>query len=329
MRARRHPHASIVLAVCAAVALAVSGHSSASHADRVVIRTPNYPVFVVKGYGSIWVGAHHAQVVYRIDPRTNRVRKTVLLYHTPCGQPAVGNGMIFVPDCQDEGSDTLEVSAKSDRVVRILHAGIGVFAYNSYWGLSPDSRFVIRIDPRTGVVLARIRSGISMAGADYACVGAAGGGSVWFGADADETVSRIDAATNKIVAVIPLPGAAAQPSPAQGYAGGCPMLYAAGAVWRGNPRGVYRIDTTTDAAVRLNVKVGDLEAWGDMVIAAGAGSIWIRTAGNSVTRIDPRTSDVLGAYPATGGGGGLAVAYGSLWVANASADTTWRETLPG
>lgn len=31
--------------------------------------------------------------------------------------------------------------------------------------------------------------------------------------------------------------------------------------------------------------------------------------------------------PATGGGGGIAVARGSLWIANAGADTVWREPL--
>ncbi len=53
----------------------------------------------------------------------------------------------------------------------------------------------------------------------------------------------------------------------------------------------------------------------------------MRTSGKTVTRIDPATGTVVGSYPATGGGGGLAIAYGSLWVANANADTTWREPI--
>lgn len=311
------------------IALALIGVSGALAAKpaRTVINTPSYPIFALSGYGSIWVGTHHSTLLYRIDPRTNRIAKRIVLHQTPCGTPVLGRNAVLVPDCQDEGGNTLAISPATNRVVRTFHASLGAYGYGSYWGLTLNAKFVKRLDPQTGVTLASIPSGISDSGADYACVGTAGAGSIWFGADADKTVSRIDAATNKVVAVIALPGAAAQPSPGQGYAGGCPMIYAAGKVWRANPAGIYEIDPATNTARLLRVHIGNLDMWGDMMWASGGGSLWVRTAGSTVTRIDPKTGNVLGSYPATGGGGGVTVAYGSLWVANAGADTVWREPL--
>lgn len=316
-----------IVAVCIALALvATAGATAAQHA-RTVIRTAGYPIFAVSGYGSIWVGTHHGQSLYRISPQTNRISKRVNLSGTPCGTPVMGRNVLLVPDCQDEGGNTLAVSPKTNRVVKVFRSAVGAYAYGSYWGLTLDAQSVKRLDPQTGVTIASIPSGISADGADYACVGAAGAGSVWFGADADKTVSRIDAATNKVVAVIPLPGAQAQPGPNQGYAGGCPMIYAGGKIWRANPAGVFEIDPATNTARLLHITIGNLYAWGDMMFAVGAGSLWVRTSGSAVTRIDPATGNVLGTYPATGGGGGLTVAYGSLWVANAAFDTVWREPI--
>jgi glutamine cyclotransferase len=296
--------------------------------SRTVIRTPAYPIWAVSGYGAIWVGAHHDTVLYRISPKTDRVVGTIRLQKTPCGQPALGVGAIFVPDCRQEGGNTLEVSAKTGRVVRTFTGGMGVFADHSLWTLTDSGAFVQRFDPKTGVRLARIPTGVADgAGGGLEYLGASGAGAVWLGDQAAKTVLRIDTGTNKVTAVIPLPGAATQASPEQGYAAGGPMAFANGKVWYANPAGVYEIDPATNQATLLRVKIGNLWAWGDIVFTAGAGSVWVRASGTTVARIDPATGDVIANYRATGGGGGIAVAFGSLWVANAGADTTWREPI--
>jgi virginiamycin B lyase len=317
----------LLLAVVGALALATAAAlAAATPRGTTVIKTPLYPIFAVSGYGSIWVGAHHGVVVYRINPATNRIVKQIIIGHTPCGQAAVGFGAIFVPDCIDEGGDTLEISAKTNKVVRKFPGGAAL-GYGSVWTVNADGTLLRRLDPQSGVTLAKVPTGFPGGGSGNGCVGVAGAGGMWLGSDVNKTVTRIDAATNKIVALIPLPGAATQPSPAQGYASGCEMALAGGKVWYGNPAGIYEIDPATNTATLLRIKIGNLDKWGDIVFATGLGSVWVRTSGTSVTRIDPATGNVIRSYPATGGGGGLTVSYGSLWVTNAGADSTWREPV--
>lgn len=326
---RRLPRRRVLLSslLAGALALAVTSTlTAAAPPGSKAIRTRLYPIFAVPGYGSIWVGAHHGVVVYRISPATNKIVKTVFIHATSCGQPAVGAGSVFVPDCIDEGGDTLQVDARTNKVVRKLPGGGPVFGYGSVWIPNHAGKAVLRIDPRSGVVLARISVTVSGVAAE-SCLGMAGGGSVWIGSDADKTVTRIDAGTNTVTAVIPLPGSASVSSPHQGYAGGCEMAFAGGKAWYGNPAGIFEVDAATNAATLLPIKIGNLAKWGDIVMTSGAGSVWARTSGNAVTRIDPATGNVIRTYPATGGGGGMSVAYGSLWVANAGADSTWREPL--
>jgi hypothetical protein len=178
-------------------------------------------------------------------------------------------------------------------------------------------------------VLARISTNLNEGvGGGMELLGTAGAGSVWLGSQTTKTVLRISAAKNKVTAVIPLPGAATTPTPAQGYAEGGPMAFAGGKIWFGNPAGIYEVDPSTNTARRLPIKIGALDLWGDITFATGLGSVWVRTSGTRVTRINPGTGRVIGTYPAAGGGGGIAIVGHSLWVANAGKDTTWRERVP-
>jgi hypothetical protein len=326
-RVRRR--AIIAVLGAAVAAAAVTGLASAAPGARIVIKTAGYPIWAIAGSNSIWVGAHHDTVLYRIDPRTNRISRTVSLgVHVACTQSSFGFGALFVADCLAEGGNTLEVSAGKGKVVRTLSGGFPVVGDGSVWTLDRTGRVVQRFDPQTGVKLATIPTGVSDGaggGAEY--LGTVAAGAVWLGDQTAKTVIRIDTATNKVVAVIPLPGAADQASPAQGNAAGGPMAYAGGKIWYGNPAGVYEIDPTSNGATLLNVKIGSLDAWGDISFATGAGSVWVRTSSSTVLRINPSTGNVVGTYRATGSGGGIAIAFGSLWVANAGSDTTWREPI--
>jgi streptogramin lyase len=320
--------ASRAAALFAAAALAASV-ASAGTAQQTVHVGP-YPVTVATGYGSIWVGTHHNQVLNRIDPKRNRIDQRIILHATPCGELAAGFAQVFVPDCLDEGGGTVAVSVRTGRVRRIFAGGSPVVGFGSLWTLEVSGAYVDRFDPRSGVRLARIPTGVDDgAGGGQESLGTTGAGAVWLGDQAAKVAVRIDAARNRVAAVIPLRGALAQARPEQGYAGAGPMAFAGGDVWYGNPAGVFRIDPHTNAAKRLPVKIGALDAWGDIDVVAGAGSVWVRSSGSTVTRLDAHTGHRLGRYAATGGGGGLTIAFGSLWVANAADDSVWREPLHG
>ncbi len=227
------------LAVAGALMLVLASVAGATAGGKVVVKTPFYPIFAASGYGSIWVGSHHGHVLYRINPKTNRIAKWVNIKHTPCAEPAVGFGAIFVPDCVDEGGNTVELSARTNKVVRVLSGGWPVVGYGSVWTINLAGTVVKRLDPQSGITLASVGTGLS----EYTgspSIGTAGGGAIWLGSPDTKTVLRIDAATNKVVAVIPLPGAATEAAPNQGYAGGGPMVFAGGKVWYGNPAGSMR-----------------------------------------------------------------------------------------
>jgi hypothetical protein len=46
-----------------------------------------------------------------------------------------------------------------------------------------------------------------------------------------------------------------------------------------------------------------------------------------VARIDPSSGQAIQRYPATGGGGGVTVGFGSLWLTNTGPGSVWREPI--
>jgi hypothetical protein len=202
--------------------------------------------------------------------------------------------------------------------------------------MDDSGKWVRRVDPRTGVVLARIAThSDQQPGGGTLVLGGVGYGSAWLDSDADKTVTRISTATNRVTAVIPLPGAKTQDeafgSSASGYINGAGMAFADGKAWLGNPAGLFEIHARTNHARLIRLGMRPFAEWGDIPVAAGAGSIWIRTTNTRIDRVDPASGKVLGVYRGdSDGGGGVAVAFGSLWVENAGADSVWREPInPG
>jgi hypothetical protein len=174
-------------------------------------------------------------------------------------------------------------------------------------------------------VIARIDPGtdISDGGPDTVAFG-----SLWVSGDA--AVSRIDVNTNKVTAVIPLPDATPSGDVAGGYLYANYAEAASGKIWASNAAGLYEIDPASNAVTRFPIAFKALAQFGDIPVAVGQGSIWLRTGNASIARVDPASGKVVGKYPAAGagGGGGYAVGFGSLWVANFGAHTVWREAIP-
>jgi hypothetical protein len=319
---------TVAILVAGIVTLASSSLVGAATQKRLVVKTPPYPIWAAYANGTVWVGTHHSNVIYRIAPATGRIVKRVIDSTTPCGEPATGFGSIYVGDCIDEGGNTIQISARSNKPVRELPGGNPVVGFGSVWTLSGSGSLVRRFDPRTGIVLARIPTNLSEGAAGgQESLGTAGAGSIWLGSETTKTVLRISAATNTVTNVIDLPGAATSATADQGYAGGAQMAYAGGKVFYGNPAGVFEIDPSTNTSQLLPIKIGALDDWGDITFATGLGSVWVRTSGTQLTRINPTSGNVVGTYPAAGGGGGMAIVGHSLWVANAGLGTTWREPV--
>jgi YVTN family beta-propeller protein len=132
---------------------------------------------------------------------------------------------------------------------------------------------------------------------------------VWVLTPADNTVVRINPATNEVVATI---GVGRAPS---GLAVG------AGAVWvsRGSDGAVVRIDPATNRVV-ATIPVGP--APGAMTVAGGV--LWVSLPEHGLGRIDPASNRSTVVRVPGCCAGELAAGKGALWVANRGDDTLVR-----
>jgi streptogramin lyase len=186
---------------------------------------------------------------------------------------------------------------------------------------------------------------------------ATGAGSVWLVVDGRGCsacrVARVDARSLRVVAQIPV------------MAGAAGVRVARGAVWVTNPDNdvVQRIDPRR-GRVAGTLRTGDMprfltadrtglwilnQADGTAThvdprtgarattdigmhgsgggIAAGARWIWARGSERMLTRVDPRTRQVIERYGPNVGSGSVVVGFGAVWVSAPSIGTLWRLPL--
>jgi YVTN family beta-propeller protein len=184
--------------------------------------------------------------------------------------------------------------------------GAMVVAFESLWVANCQDSSVYRVDLESQSISAKIPTGLADSSGELSL--AAGAGSVWVLSDAKGILSRIDAATNQVVARIEVR----------------PNSYAAafgyGAVWITNTGSedeqsagsVQRIDPSTNQ-VKATIPVGPIPRF----LAVGEGGVWTLNQGDgSVTRIDPSTNRPVVSIPLgmAGGGGDIATGGGMVWV---------------
>jgi YVTN family beta-propeller protein len=150
------------------------------------------------------------------------------------------------------------------------------------------------------------------------CCAAFGAGALWVPNLGDGTLSRIDPATNEVVAVIEI--GASPSNPFQG-AGPASMLaaFADGAVWVTK----YRAEATTaierallklDPATNAVVETITLDVTPGGLVAGDPGSLWLLgTRDDTILRIDTKAA-VIAQRIAIESPGALALGDGSLWV---------------
>jgi ligand-binding sensor domain-containing protein len=280
------------------------------------------------GYGSIWAASHVGQDVYRINPRTNKVVKRINVGENQCVGLTTGAGAVWVWNCAGETGRGVvyKIDPRTNRVVSHLNGMYGTFGDGSLWTQSQDWTRLLRVDPRSDVVLASIKLPIPLPATGHVFPAAVCDGSLW--SVADTAVVRYDTATNKVAGVIQLPGAASATSVRSGYYDANYAACAAGKVWVGNLAGLYSIDESTNTATRLPIPIKSNSQLGDPGLVAAGNQVFVRTSDRAVTQVDAETGKAVHIYPAGGGGGEqIAVANGSLWVGAAALGQLWREPL--
>lgn len=244
-------------------------------------------VAAVDRTGNLWViDAAEGDDLWRIDATTNEVEERVPLFVAGGADPysiAYGEGSFWV------GVNMWDETKRS---------------------ASPS---LLRIDPGSGGLLAAIPIG-----ADDITFGA---GAVWVtswvtartyapvdpGPEGYDALMRIDPASNRVVATIPIV---------------CPCEVAAdeSAVWVAGPGYAMRIDPATNRTV-AEVDLKTQLHTGDVVL--GAGAVWVTVfrlddLGFSayLVRIDPATNRIVADIPVPGrSAGGLAFGADSVWIA--------------
>jgi virginiamycin B lyase len=159
--------------------------------------------------GSVWVARDVGDEIDRIDPKTNRLVSRIEVDSRPGGL-AAGGGYVWAFHFLGPYLTRIDATTGEKRVFEIKNAAGTGIAYTSdaVWLLTATPSSLIKIDPDTGAVLARIpivpppppKHGI----VDTWWV-AAGDGALWVANANYDRATHVDAVRAKVVAYVPVP----------------------------------------------------------------------------------------------------------------------------
>jgi YVTN family beta-propeller protein len=172
--------------------------------------------------------------------------------------------------------------------------------------------------PLAGQITAVIPVGVSP------LVVVAGHGAIWVYNDMDGTLSRIDPATNAVVATVPIaPPLEFVPPELLGERQASPDLAIdANSVWVNKPeeQAVVQVDPQTNTVVATIALEAD-----PFSIAIDGSSLWVSLfSTSSVVRIDTTSGAVVATIPDVPAPAGIAVAQDAVWVTNYWSDQVTR-----
>jgi YVTN family beta-propeller protein len=308
----------VLLAVAGGVLFAL-GNSGSQAPHRSAATKPGIPAVsatisvgkgadhVASGADGIFVTNNPGRALARVAPDKNTASSVAALGDAPHAV-AVGSDAVWLTASNrvlrvEPATDPTQAHTTTipvDTSVAELAVGDG-----GVWVTAGQSGQLIRIDPKTRTVAARIDVG---AAPDSVVVGEGG---VWVANRVDAgTVTRVDPTHNRVLATV-----AVGSRPDQ-------IAIGAGSVWTANSGDgtVSRIDPATDKVV-ATIKVGR----GPASIVVGAGAVWVSDkSAATVYRIDPATNRVTGSVRVGGGPESSTVADSNVWVVNTSDGTVSR-----
>ena len=282
------------------------------------------PSVATIGFGSVWVETHRGTELFRIDPTTDKVIATIDVGQESCGEPEIGFGKVWLGPC-DSSTKTIAVDAASNEVTGSFDAlgGSEAFTNDAVW-IADSSGKLSKVDPKSYRTVATYDV---FPGAFTGWVMSAGG-SIWAASENGETgawggeLVKVDPSSGQVVSRLDVP----DPGPYAGMSSDFGYFWVKG---DGNGR-LLRIDPETSTLTTFDLPgyKGLSQLW-DIWPATGLGSVWVRLANDTISRVDPETGKVTGTYPAdeAGGGGWPTVGFGSLWVPNFGSDSIWRDRV--
>jgi virginiamycin B lyase len=206
------------------------------------------------------------------------------------GMPVWGAGALWVPNFTAGVIERIDGATGETTRVEISRPGgviDGVWIVlaaddSAVWASDNAVHELVRIDPTTYEVVARIPLGqITQFPASIESI-AVGEGAVWVILDDQEVVVRIDPASNTVAAVIDVPGANS-------------IVAGLGAVWVQNvwTAEILRIDPATNGIV-ATIPTGPNQ-FNIMSMAISGGSLWVEgsSGSGSIHQIDPETNEIV------------------------------------
>jgi virginiamycin B lyase len=147
--------------------------------------------------GLVWAANQGDATVSVIDPKKNKVVKSIDLGSSFPGFDASGFDDVWVPDFDEAGTTVTRIDGKSRKVVATITVGrqplVVGFGAGSAWVSNYGDGSVSRIDPKTNEVVATVTlptggpQGLAFAS-----------GAMWVAASLSDTVYRIDPETNEV-----------------------------------------------------------------------------------------------------------------------------------
>lgn len=256
----------------------------------------------------VWISNAPKDTIARLDPKTNTVMEMIKVGKEPGSGLAAGFGSLWVPNCGDStlariDLTTGKVSATVPMTFADDEGGIATGA-GSVWIMTDRQSTLARIDPATNKVMHEVRV------APGSCAVAFGEKSVFVTSSTGNVLTRVDPETDKVIETIPV-----GPTPRF-------LAIGEGSVWTLNQGdgSISRVDLATNKVV-ATIQCGIPGGGGE--IAVGEGSVWATSFGYPITRIDPKTNQVVQQFFGPGGDA-IRVGLGSVWLSNLRAGTVWR-----
>jgi streptogramin lyase len=226
------------------------------------IRTPGvgYDSQVAAGLGGVWVtSGRDAGLVYRIDPRTDRVLTTVAVRGSAMGV-AIGAGYVWVSSVLAGPGVVSRIDPRADRVVgRAIPVGPGPlelsYGDRAVWVENSSPASLMRLDPATERVATVVAADGQAFGSSVFGDVAADAGSVW--RVRNNLLERVDPVTGVADVLTQVPGAALV------------TLRGAG-VWVLAATRLWRVDARSGRIVGRPLRLPP-----GVALAASARSIWV------------------------------------------------------
>jgi YVTN family beta-propeller protein len=274
------------------------------------------PSNMTSGDGFLWVISGSS--ILQIDPKTNQIVGKPIQPGIQAEDIAFGDGSLWVTTVAsgDLGapSDTDSVSRVDPETgevlstVKVPRAPMSVaFTPKAVWvvNFGQNGDTIMRIDPGTNQIVGEpIQTGHAPLSVTV------GEGSVWVANHDAHTVTRVDLATNQVIANIAVPSEPHR------------VAFGEGAVWVANwhLNSVTRIDAQTNEIVGEPIPIG--HPAGNM--AAGLGSLWVTSDYRGpmdaapedvvLVHIDAKTNQVVETIPLGGHPIDVEIAGDAVWV---------------